>query len=279
MSDAEPRGHREHRWIKIGAVAPIVAAVVGAIIAGVFLLLGSGGTSAVTSNGSTSGQSACNGATISGSHNSFNCAPSVSSTASSAGLSSDPRARIVQITGSWSEQGFVDAIVDRETRIVALYLKTGMKATTSHEGASAILWAFQGARQNGDPIALVKTFQADGFKVDDQLEDSYLMQKLTDGNFPLPFNTDLTPKGYTGGYQGGTFVGSLLFWIVQRASWAGPTGEDLRAIEYLIGQGARCAVPLSFLEFNRGSLAGTSPYAKLLPLMQRCSRGRKGNAR
>ncbi len=31
------------------------------------------------------------------------------------------------------------------------------------------------------------------------------------------FHTDLTPKGYTGGYQDGTFVGSLLFWIVQRA--------------------------------------------------------------
>src|SRR5277367_4454482 len=106
-------------------------------------------------------------------------------------LSNDPRAQIVQLTGSWSEAGFVAAITDRDTSIVALYLQSGMKATTVQGGASAILYGFQGAAsQNGDPVALVKTFQAGGFKVDDELQDGYLMHKLAD-LFPLPFHTDL----------------------------------------------------------------------------------------
>ena len=147
-----------------------------------------------------------------------------------------------------------------------------MKATTLHERASDSLWGFQGVPQNGDPVALVKVFQADGFKVDDGLEDSYLMQKLTDNNLPLQFDTDLAPKGYTGGYQDGTFVGSLLFWIVQRAAWTGPTDQNIRVIKYLISQGADCKVPLSFLKFNSNTLTGTSPYEELLPMMQGCAK-------
>jgi hypothetical protein len=213
--------------------------------------------------------------TAQGSGNTVNCTVTrTGSTASSPGLSNDPQARIVELTGSWSEQGFVDAIVDRDTSIVALYLKSGMKATTLHEGASAILFGFQGARtQNGNPVALVKTFQAAGFKVDDELDDSYLMGALTNNDFPLMFNTGLAPKGYTGGYQGGTFVGSLLFWIVQRAAWAGPTDQDIQVIKYLISQGADCKIPLSFLKYNGPiALAGTSPYKKLLPMMQSCAK-------
>jgi hypothetical protein len=152
--------------------------------------------------------------------------------------STDPRAQIVQLTGSRSEQGFVDAIVDRDTSIVALYLKSDMKATTLHQGASAILFGFQGVPQNGDPVALLTTFQTNGFKVDDELEDSWLMKKLAK-SFPLQFHTDLAPKDYTGGYWGGKFVGSLLFWIVHRALWSGP---------------------------------GTSPYEQLLPMMQNCAK-------
>ncbi|MCV7244563.1 hypothetical protein H7J83_17800 [Mycobacterium mantenii] len=191
-------------------------------------------------------------------------------------LSNDPRAQIVQLTGSWSTKGFVTAIVDRDTSIVGLYLQSGMKATTLQDGASAILYGFQGvASQNGDPVALVKTFQAAGFKIDDELHDGYLMHKLVD-LFPLPFHTDLTPKGYTGGYQDGVFVGSLLFWIVQRAAGWGPTDQDIQVINYLISQGADCKVPLSFLNYNASpnsnTLGGTSPYEKLLPMMQNCAR-------
>ncbi len=196
-------------------------------------------------------------------------------TAGSAGLSSNPRARIVELTGSWSEQGFVDAIIDRNTSIVALYLKSGMKATTLHEGASAILFGFQGsATQNNDPVALVKTFQAHGFKVDDELADSHLMGTLTDNLFPLQFDTDLAPKGYTGGYQDGTFVGSLLFWIVQRALGNSPTDQDIQVIKYLISLGADCKVPLSFIKFNSNTLAGTSShtYKELLSMMRSCAK-------
>jgi hypothetical protein len=262
------RLHIPHRReAVITGAAVIIAAIIGLIPSP----FGSGGTSAVTSNGSHNKKSACNDATITGSHINFNCTLKVGSDASGAGLSSNPRARIVELKGSWSEQGFVEAIVERDTRIVALYLKSGMNATTLHSGASAILWGFQGVPQNGDPVALVKTFQADGFKVDDELQDSYLMDKLTEGFLPLHFETSLAPKGYTGGYWGGKFVGSLLFWIVQRATWAGPTAQDIRVIKYLINQGADCKVPLSFLEFNSDALAGTSPYKGLLPMMQSCA--------
>jgi hypothetical protein len=274
----DEQGPDKHRWhiphkreAIIAAVITGAAVIVAAIIGVIPSPFGSGDPSAVTSNRTHNGDSACNGATITGSNISFNCAPTGGSDASGSGLSSNPRARIVELTGSWSAQGFVDAIVERETSIVALYLKTGMNATTLHEGASAILWGFQGVPQNGDPVALVKTFQADGFKVDDELQDNYLMQKLTDNYLPLQFDTNLTPKGYTGGYQGGAFVGSLLFWIVQRATWAGPTAQDIRVIKYLISQGADCKVPLSFFEFNSNALVGASPYKELLPMMQSCA--------
>jgi hypothetical protein len=181
----------------------------------------------------------------------------------------DPRAQIVQLTGAWSEQGFVDAIISRDTRIVALYLQSGLKATTLHNGASAILFGFQGVPQNGDPVELLKTFQAAGFKVDDALEDNSLMAKL--GHGPQPFDTPLTPKGYVGG-GGGTFVGSLLFWIVQRALWAGPNDQDIQVINYLTGLGADCKVPLSYLQTAVSYMNGDSPYQTLLPMMQSCAK-------
>jgi hypothetical protein len=273
MRNAErPRG--KHRWTLPDGRATIIGAAITAIatIIAAIALHGSGGPSTVTSNGAHNGQSVCNGAIITGSHNSFNCAPRVGSTASGASLSSDPQARIVELTGSWSEQGFVDAIVERNISTVALYLKTDVGATTLHKNASAILWGFQGRPQNGDPVALVKTFQAAGFKLDERLEDGYLMANLTENYLPLQFHTDLTPKGYTGGYAGGTFVGALLFWIVQRASWTGATEQDIRVIKYLISQGADCSVPLSFLKYNRSTLDDSSPYTELLAMMQSCAK-------
>ncbi len=185
-------------------------------------------------------------------------------------LNNDPRAQIVQLTGSWSDDGFHKAIRDRDINLVGLYLQSGMKATTLYQGASAILYGFQGLLQNGDPVELVKTFQAAGFKVDDELEDSYLMGKLSLQGprswLPLPFKSPLAPKGYVGGY-GGTFVGSLLFWIVQRSTWIG-TDEDNRVMNYLIDQGADCKVPLAFFEYQKGSL-GDSPQHNL---MQSCAK-------
>ncbi len=276
MGDAEG-GSDERGWLTptrgaliaagIMSVATIIAAIIG-IIPSPFE---SGGDSTATFNGARDGGSACNGANFAGSHNNINCAATVSPGPNETGLSSNPRARIVELKGSWSEDGFVEAIVERDTPIVALYLKSGMDATTVHKGASAVLWGFQGVPQNGDPVALVKTFEAGGFKLDDELQDGYLMDGLTEGFLPLMFETDLAPDGYTGGYQGGVFTGPFLFWIVQRATWAGPTADDTQVIEYLISQGADCEVPLSFLEFNRNTLGGTSPYRDLLSMMQSCA--------
>jgi len=143
-----------------------------------------------------------------------------------------------------------------------------MTAATLSNGAAAILFGFQGVPQNGDPVALVKTFQASGFKVDDRLEDSYLMAKL--GQNPVPFNTPLTPKGYAGG-AGGTFVGTLLFWIIERATWNGVSDQDSQVINYLIDQGADCKVPLSFLQ-SASYLSDTSPGKQLLPTLRKCAK-------
>lgn len=189
--------------------------------------------------------------------------------------SGDPRAQIVQLTGSYSDQGFGNAIIDRDTRLVGLYLQSGMTATNVNGGGSAILFGFQGSPQNGDPVELVKTFQANGFKVDDELDDGRLMAGLTNSFLPEQFHTDLTPKGYTGGFEGGKFVGTLLFWIVQRASWNGPSDQDIQVIKYLISQRADCKVPLSFLETvgkdHTNKAEGTPPYDELHPLLQSCA--------
>jgi hypothetical protein len=182
--------------------------------------------------------------------------------------STDPRAQIVQITGAWSFDGFVDAIVGRDTRVVALYLQSGLKATTLTNGASAILFGFQGVSQNGDPVELVKTFQAGGFKVDDELHDGYLLPKI--GLNPVIFDSPLAPKGYEGG-MGGTFVGTLLFWIVERASWNGVSDQDSPVIDYLISQGADCKVPLAFLD-TVSYLSDSDVYTKMHPVLESCGK-------
>lgn len=180
----------------------------------------------------------------------------------------DPRAQIVQLTGSWSFDGFVSAIVDRDVRLVALYLQSGLKATTLAKGASAILFGFQGVSQNGDPVELVKTFEAGGFKVNDELRDTYLLPKL--GQNPVIFDSPLAPKGYEGG-QGGTFVGSLLFWIIERASWNGVSDQDNQVVNYLISQGADCKVPLAFLD-TVSYLSDSDVYTKMHPVLQSCGK-------
>ena len=254
---------------KIAVVATPIAVVVAAAIALIPPLMtngGSGGPRTVCSGKfqikENNGQVSCSITN--------NYAPTASN---------NPQAQIVQLTGSYSEQGFTTAIFDRNTSIVALYLKSGMTASTLYHGTSAILFGFEEVDQNDAPIqslgavALIKTFQAAGFKVDEDLQDSYLMGEITGGTMPLMFDTPLAPKGYTGGYQNGTFVGSLLFWIVQRALGWGPTAEDIQVIHYLVTQGADCKVPLSFLKYNGPiALAGTGPYEELLPIMRSCAR-------
>ncbi|AKK26989.1 toll/interleukin-1 receptor domain-containing protein [Mycobacterium sp. EPa45] len=176
----------------------------------------------------------------------------VPTTSATQSVGVEPRAQIVQLTGSWSDDGFHRAVRDRDINIVNLYLQSGMRATTLFDGASVILYGFQGLPQNGDPVELLKTFQAAGFHVDEQLEDSYLMEKLSNAGprsmLPMPFKSPLAPKGYDGG-NGGRFVGSLLFWIVQRSTWVG-TDEDNGVMKYLVDQGADCKVPLAFLDFH-----------------------------
>jgi hypothetical protein len=276
----------DHKIAAAGIVVAFIGAIAGPTIP---VLLSSGGSASPgpslvqnnTNNGGPGGavqnpvQVGTNNGQVAPGGTIINNAP----TASSAGLSSDPQAQIVQLTGSYSEQGFTTAIFDRNTSIVALYLKTGMHAATLYQGTSAIFFGFEEVDQNDDPIqsggavALVKTFQAAGFNVNEDLQDSYLMGELTGGTFPGMFDTPLTPKGYTGGYQDGTFVGSLLFWIVQRALGWGPTAEDIQVIHYLVSQGADCKVTLSFLNDNGGNYSsGTGPYKELFPIIQGCAK-------
>ena len=182
----------------------------------------------------------------------------------------DPRAEIVKLTGAWSVQGFVDAIEQRNTDIVDKYLKSGMKATTTHSSASAILYGFQGNMDN-DPVALLKTFQANGYKLDDDLVDGRILHSTSD-LLPLPFDTKLTPKNYTGGYQDGEFTGPLLLWVVSRASVVGVSEQDRAVLVYLISQHADCSVALSFLDFNDNTLSGTAPFDELYPMIKQCAK-------
>jgi hypothetical protein len=276
----EPVWARFHKWSLdhklafAGIVLSFIAVIVGPVIPVLLAGGGNGGSGSTTQNqfrikNPEGGQFDAGGNIINNNN-----------TTSGSALSSDPQARIVQLTGQFTTQGFVNAVFGRETSIVALYLETGMvNAATLYEGTSAILFGFEGFDQNGDPdqsgdpVALIKTFQAAGFKVNDELDDSYLMGELTGNDFPLQFHTDLAPAGYTGGYQDGTFVGSLLFWIVQRALGTGLADQDLQVIDYLISQGADCKVPLSFMNYNGSLLSGLSAYnyKVLLPIMQSCA--------
>jgi hypothetical protein len=172
------------------------------------------------------------------------------------------------MTGDWSVDGFVDAIYERQTDIVDLYLQSGMSPTTLADDASAILWGYQGD-MNGDPVALLDTFREHGFDVDEHLTDGRILSSMGEG-LPWPFDTELTPDGYTGGYQDGVFKGPLLFWIVSRASWIGVSDQDREVIEYLIDNGADCSIPYSFLESSRDLLSGTSAYDELFPMIEEC---------
>jgi hypothetical protein len=190
-------------------------------------------------------------------------------TAAADATDSDPRAQIVKLTGGWSVKGFVEAIAERDTDIVAKYLKSGMKATTQDKGASAILYGFQGD-WNNDPVALLKTFQANGYKLDEELIDGRILVD-EQGNSPFRFDTPLTPKNYTGGYQDGKFAGSLLFWIVSRAMWNGASDQNRSVLKYLIAQGADCSVTLSFLDSNRDLFSDYPAFTEFYPMIKSCA--------
>jgi hypothetical protein len=229
--------HRQHRVVKTALIAVVVA-----------VLAASAGIASQLLRSSPSGN-----ASQSGGLATSITMPAASVPPPNPAESLEARKRIVQLTGSWSDDGFHQAVRDRDINLVSLYLQSGTKATTLYQGVSAILYGFQGLQQNGDPVELVKTFQAAGFKVDDELEDNSLMEKLSEQGprswLPMPFKSPLAPKGYVGGY-GGKFVGSVLFWIVQRSTWVG-TDEDTQVMKYLIDQGADCGVPLAFLDYQK----------------------------
>jgi hypothetical protein len=189
---------------------------------------------------------------------------------------STPQAQIVKLTGTYSEKGFHDAIEQPGSdQLIKLYVQSGFRATTLINGASAILYGFQDGLGN-DPLALLKSFQASGFKLSEDLTDGTILP--TDGSGLLPFQGPLAPKGYTGGYfvsdadPTGVFVGTLLFWIVEKDMInSGPTDQDTQILSYLISQGADCSVPLAFLDFNRSTLSGTSNLQDLYPMIKACA--------
>lgn len=193
---------------------------------------------------------------------------------------SDPRAQIVKLTGSWSEKGFHDAIEEPgDDEVVKLYLQTGMQPTTLINGASAILYGFQDGLGD-DPLALLKIFQASGFKLDDDLTDGLILQSIAPDPGLYPFQGPLAPKNYTGGYfvsdsePTGVFAGPLMLWIVEKDMMTtGPTDQDNEVLKYLISQGADCSVSLAFLDYNRGALDGTSNFTSLYPTIKACAPG------
>jgi hypothetical protein len=187
----------------------------------------------------------------------------------------DAQHQIGATYGGYSPAAFMTAIGNYKLDVVTLYLQSGMTAKTAYGGWSVLLWGFQSGTETGqtyDPVALLKAFQAYGFNVDDQLEDAGLLGQRTANIFPLEFPSPLAPKGYTGGTQGGKFVGSLLFWIVQRALGSDVTNTDDQAIQYLVSQGADCEVPMAFMQLHQTFLADKPAYDKLNSLMQGCAK-------
>lgn len=157
----------------------------------------------------------------------------------------DIKAQITALTGEWSLDGYIDAIMIRNPEITGLYLQSGMDATTKHLGASAILFGMQN-ELSGDAVELIKTYQAAGYDLDESLVDPVILQHYTDLLPPYWDGPD-TPAGY----GGGQFAGPLLLWVVIKATGLGPTDEDTAVIDYLAASGADCTVTRSFLEDTR----------------------------
>ena len=143
----------DHKLTFLGIVLTFIAAIAGTVIIPLLLASnGNGGSRTTgqsqvqnnTNNGASGSQNQIKvnnnqGGQVGGNITNNNYGPTVGS----AGLSNNPQAQIVQLTGSYSEQGFTTAILDRNTSIVALYLRSGMNAAALYQGTSAILFGLK----------------------------------------------------------------------------------------------------------------------------------------
>jgi hypothetical protein len=148
---------------------------------------------------------------------------------------------------AFNTQSFVDAMMDGDMVAVALFLEGGMKPTDLHVGTSALIYAMQPKLSN-DRVALLTLFKEHGFKLDTHLVDRRVMVNWSNGNLPPMFKSDLAPKGYTGGYYGGEFVGPAVLWISMVGCWRGFQGDDLDVIRFLARETNDKAMVLSFIE-------------------------------
>lgn len=185
--------------------------------------------------------------------------------------STDPRKELVNLGISWSVESFVEAMMEGNLEKIALFLQGGMKPDMLHNGDSALLYALQPNLGNR-PAAVLEAMVKAGFDLDTHLVDRSILDHWSSGSLPAMFETELAPAGYTGGYSGGEFRGPVLLWITMLSTYRGASESEFEAIEYLLSHGADAKVALSYLEYQRGWLADTTPFQQIFPIIERAAR-------
>jgi hypothetical protein len=165
------------------------------------------------------------------------------------------RVELRELGVSWNAESFVSAITDSDLRGVTLFLDGGMDPSLNYKGASAILYSLQPAANKRTEI--LGLLLKHGFNPNKNLIDTRIMRSY--GNlFPPQFIHELTPEGYDAWNK--TFAGPADFWIVIRASLAGPAQGDFDLLQLLANSGATFKISLAYLKAYETILDDTPVY-------------------
>ena len=165
------------------------------------------------------------------------------------------RMELRQLGVLWNSESFVNAMRDGDLRSVTLFLEGGMDPLLNYKGASVVLYSLQPAANNRTEI--LGLLLKHGFNPNKNLIDTRIMRSYGD-LFPPHFDHKLTPEGY--GAWSKTFVGPADFWIVIRASLAGPAQGDFDLLQLLANSGATFAISLAYLKSYETILDDTPVY-------------------
>ena len=163
-------------------------------------------------------------------------------------VSSNPRKEIANLGLAWTASAFVNSLMEGDLQVVSLFLNGGMNGTELHKGTSAILFAMQNGI-SGDSVEILSLLIANGFDVNTNLTDIYLMPYFSNNLAPSNYKAKNKPSGYSA-YEK-RFTGPLLLWETMLNMQKAPTERDLAVIRFLIENGADKSVTLSYLDYEK----------------------------
>lgn len=176
------------------------------------------------------------------------------------------RAELQSMGIAWGGDRFIGAIVDGDTRAVELFLRGGMSPTLNYKGASAVVYALQADANNR--LAVLDAFLKAGFNPNQLLADGRIMRGYD--LLPPDFSETHAPPGYEAWRK--QFAGPADLWIVIRASYAGPAGDDLAQIRRLGARGADFKYSLAYLREYEKALGDTPVYWEVRNEVERAAK-------